>query len=406
MRSRIEPMKNTARSLRQHRELILNYFRAQKLLSSGVVEGLNNKVKVTMRKSYGFRTFRRLELALYTHLASCPSRNRPMNSSDEPFFHGKALLYGTLQAALQTSPKTVARFVRLDTLYPSNWRPTGKSSIECDSSMAETSTWPQIGGKSKSGASALGLLSGLFEWFGELGMFCVRVARVAFTPPYEWRELLRQMDIVGSQSMPLVALAGAATGVVLALETTNAMDRFGAKSLLPAVIVFSIVKESGPIITGLVMSGRAGAGIGAELGSMKVTEQIDAMQASAVDPDKYLAATRILACILMLPLLTLAADFCGVFTGWVAVTLTRTISLQLFLNTGFKNVDFSDFIPPVLKTAVFGFIIGLVSCFQGMRTSGDTAGVGRAATSSVVLSSLFVILADVVLVRLILIYFS
>jgi phospholipid/cholesterol/gamma-HCH transport system permease protein len=237
-------------------------------------------------------------------------------------------------------------------------------------------------------------------------MFCARVAGTALTPPYEWRELLRQMDTIGAQSLPLVALAGCATGVVLALETSSALDRFGARSLLPAVIVFSVIKESGPIITGLVVSGRVGAGIGAELGSMKVTEQIDAMQASAVDPDKFLAATRILACILMLPLLTLAADFCGVFAGWIAVTLSKTVSLHLFLDTGFKDVDFGDFMPPVLKTAVFGFIIGLISCFQGMRTSGGTAGVGRAATSSVVLSSLFVILADVVLVRLILIYFS
>ena len=227
-----------------------------------------------------------------------------------------------------------------------------------------------------------------------------------FAPPYEWRELIRQLDSVGSKSLPLVALAGAATGIVLALETSSALDRFGAKALLPAVIVFSVIKESGPIITGLVVSGRVGAGIGAELGSMKVTEQIDAMEASAVDPDKYLAATRILACVLMLPLLTLAADFAGVFTGWIAVTLTKTVSLRWFLDNGFQNVQFSDFLPPTLKTAIFGFIIGLVSCFQGMRTHGGTAGVGRAATSSVVLSSLFVILADVVLVRLILIYFS
>jgi phospholipid/cholesterol/gamma-HCH transport system permease protein len=232
------------------------------------------------------------------------------------------------------------------------------------------------------------------------------MARAALTPPYEWRELIRQLDSVGSQSLPLVALAGAATGIVLALETSSALDRFGAKALLPAVIVFSVIKESGPIITGLVVSGRVGAGIGAELGSMKVSEQIDAMEASAVDPDKYLAATRILACVLMLPLLTLAADFAGVFTGWIAVTLTKTVSLRWFLDNGFQNVQFSDFLPPTLKTAVFGFIIGLVSCFQGMRTHGGTAGVGRAATSSVVLSSLFVILADVVLVRLILIYFS
>jgi len=241
----------------------------------------------------------------------------------------------------------------------------------------------------------------LFEWFGDLGLFCVRLFRSALVPPYEFRELLRQCDEIGSKSLPLIALAGAATGVVMSLQTRDSLVRFGAKSFLPAVIVFSLVKESGPIITGLMVSGRVAAGIGAQLGSMRVTEQIDAMEASAIDPFKFLVATRVLACIVMLPLLTLAADFCGILMGWVANTLTAPVSLRLFLDNGFKNMLFTDFIPPTLKTMFFGFIIGIVACFQGMRTVGGTEGVGRSATSSVVLSSLFVVLADVVLVRLI-----
>ena len=247
-----------------------------------------------------------------------------------------------------------------------------------------------------------GALISVFEWFGQLGIFCMRTLRAALVPPYEIGELLRQCDEIGSKSLPLVALAGAAIGVVLSLETRDSLVRFGAKYFLPAVIVFSVIKESGPIITGLIVSGRVGAGIGAQLGSMKVTEQIDAMEASAVDPYKFLVATRVLACILMLPLLTLAADFCGIFMGWVANTLAEPISLRLYLDAGFRNLLFSDYIPPTLKTMVFGLIIGVVSCFQGMRTRGGTEGVGRAATSSVVLSSLFIVLADVVLVRLIL----
>ena len=243
------------------------------------------------------------------------------------------------------------------------------------------------------------------EWFGELGMFCGQLIRSAFVPPYEIGELIRQLDAIGSKSLPLVALAGAATGVVLSLQTRDSLTRFGAKSMLPAVIIFSLIKESGPIITALVVSGRVGAGIGAELGSMKVTEQIDAMEVSAVNPYKFLAVTRVLACISMLPLLTLAADFSGIFMGWVATTLADPVSLRLFIDRGLKGVAFSDFLPPTLKTAVFGMIIGVVSCFQGMRTRGGTEGVGRAATSSVVLSSLFVILADVLLVRLILVFF-
>ena len=241
-----------------------------------------------------------------------------------------------------------------------------------------------------------------FEWFGELGKFCLRVFRAAVVPPYEFGELFRQCDEIGSKSLPLVALAGAATGVVLSLETRDSLVRFGAKAFLPAVIVFSVIKESGPIITGLIVSGRVGAGIGAQLGSMKVTEQVDAMEASAVDPYKFLLATRVVACILMLPLLTLVADFCGIFFGWLANASLEPISFRLFLESGFRNMLFSDFIPPTLKTAVFGFIIGIISCFQGIRTRGGTEGVGKSATSSVVFSSLFVVLADVVLVRLIL----
>jgi len=248
-------------------------------------------------------------------------------------------------------------------------------------------------------------LINLFEWFGELGIFCSRVARAAVTPPYELAELVRQMDAIGSKSLPLVAMAGAATGVVMSLQTHDSLTRFGAKGMLSTVIVFALIRETGPIITGLVVSGRVAAGIGAELGSMKVTEQIDAMEVSAVNPYKFLAATRILACILMLPLLTLAADFSGIIMGWVASTLTDSISLQLFVQNGFKQVTFHDFLPPTVKTAVFGLIIGTVACFQGMRTRGGTEGVGRSATSSVVLSSLFLILADVLLVRFILVFF-
>jgi len=252
------------------------------------------------------------------------------------------------------------------------------------------------------GQAAKSYVVSFFEWFGELGVFFWRTLRAAITPPYEFRELIRQMDEVGSKSLVVVALAGAATGIVIALQTRDSLIRFGAKSLLPSVIVFSLIRESGPVITGLITAGRVAAGIGAELGSMKVTEQVDAMEVSAVDPYKYLVATRVLACILMLPLLTLAADFCGVILGWIAIRMTDPISFRYFIQTGFHNVAFSDFLPPTFKTAVFGLIIGLIACFQGMRTKGGTEGVGRSATSSVVLSSLFVIVADVVMVRVIL----
>jgi phospholipid/cholesterol/gamma-HCH transport system permease protein len=244
-------------------------------------------------------------------------------------------------------------------------------------------------------------LRSMVEWVGELGLFFWRVTKAIFSRPFEWSEFWRQLDGIGAKSFSLVALAGAATGAVLALQTRDSLARFGGKSLLPAVILFSLTKETGPIITGLIVSGRVGAGIGAELGSMRVTEQIDAMEASAVDPHKYLAATRVLACMAAMPLLTLTADFFGVLMGWVATTLADPVPLRLFLSNGLHGATFNDLLPPTFKTVIFGLIIGVVSCFQGMRTRGGTEGVGRSATSSVVLSSLFIIVADVLLVQLI-----
>jgi phospholipid/cholesterol/gamma-HCH transport system permease protein len=248
-------------------------------------------------------------------------------------------------------------------------------------------------------------LVSMLEWFGEMGIFCAQLFRAAVTPPYEGRELLRQMDEVGTKSLPLVALSGAAIGVVLSLHARDTFILFGAKSALPGLIILSVIRESSPIITALVVSGRVGAGIGAELGAMKVTDQIDAIEASAVNPYKLLAATRVLACMLMLPLLTIVADFCAIVAGWLANRLVEPMSLRYYITNGFEWVVFDDLFPATFKTLVFGLLIGLVGCFQGMRTTGGTAGVGRSATSSVVISSLFVILADVVLVKLILVLF-
>src|SRR5205814_1184806 len=244
-------------------------------------------------------------------------------------------------------------------------------------------------------------LSPLLEWFGQLGLFCAQLFRATVTPPYEGRELLRQMDEIGTKSLPLVVLSGAAIGAVLSLHTRDTLVLFGAKSQLPSLIILSVIKESGPIITALVVSGRVGAGIGAELGAMRVTEQIDAIEASAVDPYKLLVVTRVAACVVMLPLLTLVADFSAIMTGWLTSRLVEPMSLSYYATRGFEWVQFRDFIPTTAKAMVFGLLIGLVGCFQGTRTRGGTEGVGRSATSAVVIASLLVILADVVLVKLI-----
>jgi phospholipid/cholesterol/gamma-HCH transport system permease protein len=214
------------------------------------------------------------------------------------------------------------------------------------------------------------------------------------------------MDEIGTKSLPLVVLSGAAIGVVLSLHTRDTLVLFGAQSQLPSLIILSVLRESGPIITALVVSGRVSAGIGAELGAMKVTDQIDAIEASAVDPYKLLAGTRVAACVLMLPLLTIVADFCAIITGWLTNRLVEPMPLGYYITHGFEWVKFSDLIPTTAKTMVFGLLIGLVGCFQGIRTTGGTEGVGRSATSSVVIASLFVILADVVLVKLIIVLFK
>lgn len=248
------------------------------------------------------------------------------------------------------------------------------------------------------------LLDALERW-GDFVAFSIRALKGITRLPGEASEWVRQLDALGARSVVLVAVAGAATGVVLSLQTRASLSRLGAEGLLPAIIVYSLVKESGPVITALVVSGQAGARIGAELGAMKVTEQIDAMEASGADAFEYLAATRVYACILALPLLTLIADASGIFAGWVAATLSHPISLRLFLHRGLHDAGFGDFFPSTLKTMVFGWIIGTISCYQGMRATGGTEGVGRASTHSVVLSSLSIIVADVILVRLILVFF-
>jgi phospholipid/cholesterol/gamma-HCH transport system permease protein len=252
---------------------------------------------------------------------------------------------------------------------------------------------------------ATGLIDNLFEWFGNLGIFFWQVLRAAITPPYEWRELLNQLDEVGSKSCLLVFAAGASAGVIISLEARYSLTRFGATSLFPASLVYSVIQVMGPIITGLMVSGRVGAGIGAELASMKVTEQIDAIEASAINPYRILAAPRIVACILMLPLLTLVADASGLLMGWFAQTMVEPLSFYQFIESGFKGSSLHSFLPQTLKSSVYGLIIGLIACYEGMRTRGGAEGVGRAATNSVVLGSLFLILSDVVMVKLILVIF-
>jgi phospholipid/cholesterol/gamma-HCH transport system permease protein len=238
-------------------------------------------------------------------------------------------------------------------------------------------------------------------WIGEVTFFGIRALRDAFLPPYEFREIARHVFEIGWRSIPLIALSGFAIGVVLSMHTRASLERFGAEAMIPAGLAIAMIRETGPLTAGLLVSGRVGAGIGAELGAMKVTEQIDALEAVAVDSFKFLAVTRILACILAMPLLTVIMDFCGIFGGYVAEATISGMSWQLYFNRAFSLVEFRDFIPATLKTAVFGMIIGTIACYLGFTTTQGTEGVGRSSTRSVVLSSITIIMANVVLVRLI-----
>ena len=245
------------------------------------------------------------------------------------------------------------------------------------------------------------LVLSLLAWVGDVALFGARALYEAVLPPFEFKETWRHVFEIGWRSLPLIALSGFAIGVVLSMHTRASLERFGAEAMIPAGLAFALIRETGPLTAGLLVAGRVGAGIGAELGAMKVTEQIDALEAVAVDAFKFLAVTRILACIIAMPLLTAIIDFCGIFGGYVAESSISGMSASLYFHRAFSIVEFSDFIPATLKTAVFGLIIGTVASYLGFNTTQGTEGVGRTSTASVVLSSICIILINVVLVKLI-----
>ena len=245
------------------------------------------------------------------------------------------------------------------------------------------------------------LVLSLLAWVGDVALFGARALYEALLPPFEFKETWRHVFEIGWRSLPLIALSGFAIGVVLSMHTRASLERFGAEAMIPAGLAIALIRETGPLTAGLLVAGRVGAGIGAELGAMKVTEQIDALEAVAVDSFKFLAVTRILACIIAMPLLTAIIDFCGIFGGYVAESSISGMSASLYFHRAFSIVEFSDFIPATFKTAVFGLIIGTVASYLGFNTTQGTEGVGRTSTASVVLSSICIILINVVLVKLI-----
>ena len=251
-----------------------------------------------------------------------------------------------------------------------------------------------------------GVLYHFLDQAGALFMFTGEFFRRVWRKPFEIKETVNQMDEVGSKSFLLTSVVGLSIGIVLAMQSRGTLARFGAEAFLPSMLSFSVIKEIGPVLTSLVLAGRLGAGITAELGSMKVTEQIDAMEVAALKPFHYLVVTRVIACVVMFPVMTILTDVIALSGGFIESNLSSDMDYRLFIGEAFKSMRFVDVTVDTLKTSIFGFIVGIVSCYQGYSVRGGTREVGQAAMQAVVLSSLLILLADVVVVRISLMVFG
>ena len=233
-----------------------------------------------------------------------------------------------------------------------------------------------------------------------LTTFSLRFFKELIKPPYEFNELMKQSFLIGYKSLPLVAITGFIIGLVLTIQSRPTLAKFGSESLLPAMVAVSIIREIGPVITALIFAGKVGSGIGAELASMNVTEQIDAMQVSDNNPFNYLVVTRILSATFMLPLLVIFADGVGLMGSFVGVNIKGSVSAYLFFSQIFQSLEFADLFPAVIKTFFFGFAIGLIATYKGYYSNKGTEGVGNAANSAVVFGSLMVFIIDMIAVQI------
>lgn len=244
-----------------------------------------------------------------------------------------------------------------------------------------------------------------FTEIGDLSYFSLRFFKEVFTKPFEFQELLRQCYHMGNRSLLLVGVTGFILGLVFTLQSRPTLMEFGAESWMPSMVGISIVREIGPVITALICAGRIGSGIGAELGSMRVTEQIDAMEVSGTNPFKYLVVTRIAATTLMLPILIIFGDAIALLGSAIIENLKGSVSYQLYFNQVFDAIEYSDIVPATLKSFFFGYAIGLVGCYKGYYCKKGTAGVGEASNSAVVYTSMLLFVIDFIAVFLADIFF-
>ena len=243
-------------------------------------------------------------------------------------------------------------------------------------------------------------LKNIFNDVGNITLFTARFFKEIFIPTFQGREFVRQCFAVGYKSLSLVTITGFIMGLVLTIQSRPTMVKFGAESWLPSMVSLSIIREIAPVITALICAGKIASGIGAELGSMKVTEQIDAMEVSAINPYKYLVVTRILATTLMIPILVIYADIIGIFGGYIGYNIHSEISLFRYFSNVIENLEFLDIFPAVIKTFFFGFFIGLIGCYKGFNAEKGTESVGKAANSAVVSASLSIFIIDMLAVQI------
>ncbi|MBN1599180.1 MAG: ABC transporter permease [Bacteroidales bacterium] len=234
----------------------------------------------------------------------------------------------------------------------------------------------------------------------EFAQFTALSIRYIFRKPFEGAEFMRQSFEAGYRSFGLVSITAFIMGLVLTIQTRPVMTEFGAESWVPSMVFLSVVIEIGPVITALIFAGKVGSRIGAELSSMRVSEQIDAMEVSGVYPIKFLVVTRVLATTLMLPLLVLYADFIALIGSYIGFTFHNNITLWLYIREAFEEMYFKDFIPAFIKCFVFGFFIGILSCYKGYTTNKGAEGVGIATNSAVILSSLSIFIVDLIAVQI------
>ena len=233
----------------------------------------------------------------------------------------------------------------------------------------------------------------------DYSILCGQAIADVFSPPLYWADIFTQMDSIGVGSMPIIILTGFFTGCVLALQSVTALQGFGAVSKTGSLVALSMVKELGPVLTGLMVSGRNAAGMASEIGSMKVTEQIDAMRALGTDPVRKLVVPRIIATIFMLFFLTIIADAVGITGGALVSTQLLGLNASSYLHSSYQTLVHGDIVQGLTKPLFSGFIISTVGCFFGMKTTGGTQGVGRATTQAVVVSSVFIIIVDFLVSR-------